>query len=69
MREGAFLLGQPGLDTQGPTGYESHPKYNSEQQRLNQNQIFIGKGIDVSSDGFWEILTTSSQLRKKCGKI
>ena len=31
---------------QGPTGYESHSWYHSERQRLNQNSIFIGKGIE-----------------------
>jgi hypothetical protein len=32
---------------QGATGYESHLKYHSERQRLKQNQVFIGKGIEV----------------------
>lgn len=34
------------LQTMRPAGYESVIPCNSEQKRLNQNSVFLGKGIE-----------------------
>jgi hypothetical protein len=66
---GVEKVGQPGLGTCGPVGYESVNPCNSEHNRVNQNHVFLARGRDKRSHEFLKIQVDSGHLRKKRGKF
>jgi hypothetical protein len=52
------------MNCMGPTGYESHSRYNSEQKRVNQNQVFLSRILGSSSDWFLKVPVLSRHFGK-----